>query len=377
MDTHAPVSGNQRVHSFVGVTKMLLFIIGEHDEAAVQWMTLECRQRGIETLCLAAQDFPRDIMLTALPDHSPLGGTLQTTEGEVALASISAAWHYLPGDVRPDPELDDISQQLVRRESRETLRGLYRALEDRIWVNPPHRERQASRRIFQLRLASQLGLSIPRTLVSNDPSRVRQFAERCGGQVVYKPLSRLVLFDDQGDPNAFGFATLLGKAELDENSDSICLSPCVFQEAIPNKRDITLYVIGEHVWAAEVVPAAGASGAQPALDYRRDGVWAQDYTPIVLPPAIELACKQLTRQLGLRMCNIDLIITPAGEYVFLDANPTDLWAGLEHRAGFPLCAALVDLLSGTTTVADHPYLRDRSTVFRPSAYQGLIAEETV
>jgi glutathione synthase/RimK-type ligase-like ATP-grasp enzyme len=151
----------------------------------------------------------------------------------------------------------------------------------------------------------------------------------------------------------------------------------VFQEVIRKKFDITLYVIGDYVWAAAVTPSLNGNDDGDNLDYRRNGLWSQEYTPIVLPPQVERACVQLTRQQGLRMCNIDLILTPEGEYVFLDANPTDLWVGIEHLVGFPLCAALVDVLSGTHTLADHPYLRDCSPVFRPSAYSGLIPKETL
>ena len=70
--------------------------------------------------------------------------------------------------------------------------------------------------------------------------------------------------------------------------------------------------------------------------------------------------------MGLRMSNIDMILTPDGEYVFLEANPNGQWAWIEDCTGFPLTTALVDELLGIDTLASHPYIKDRSLNFLPS-----------
>jgi glutathione synthase/RimK-type ligase-like ATP-grasp enzyme len=66
-----------------------------------------------------------------------------------------------------------------------------------------------------------------------------------------------------------------------------------------------------------------------------------------LPQEVESQCVHLTRALGLAFGAIDLILTPQGEYVFLEINPNGQWAWLQQVIpSLPLREALADLLIG-------------------------------
>jgi hypothetical protein len=179
--------------------------------------------------------------------------------------------------------------------------------------------------------------------------------------MVYKPQHSFLQLDAEGSPVSGVFVTLVTEQQLAANLDSIVIAPCLFQEVVPKRQEVTVYVIGPYVFAAEVRRPAEADGN--AIDHRIYGLENCRYTPMHLPLAVEKMCLAMTRQLGLGMCNFDLIHTPAGEYVFLDANPTEQWAFVEYITGFPLGAAMVDELLGVATVAEHPYLRERSLAF--------------
>jgi len=43
---------------------------------------------------------------------------------------------------------------------------------------------------------------------------------------------------------------------------------------------------------------------------------------------------------------IDLLLTPTGEYVFLEINPNGQWYWLELITGIPLTNAMCDVLTG-------------------------------
>jgi D-alanine-D-alanine ligase-like ATP-grasp enzyme len=43
---------------------------------------------------------------------------------------------------------------------------------------------------------------------------------------------------------------------------------------------------------------------------------------------------------------LDFVITPDGEWVFLEINPTGQYGFIEHATGAPLTAQLADLLTG-------------------------------
>ncbi|HEU4326487.1 MAG TPA: hypothetical protein VFS21_25320 [Roseiflexaceae bacterium] len=343
---------------------MLLLLTSAAHAPVAAWMEAECARRGVPHLRLYTEEFPQEIELSARPTEAGLRGSLACGGGEIALDTIGGVWQYLAAEVQPDPELDEVAARLVQQESRETLRGLYRALEHVPWINPPHIERAAGHRAYQLRLAAQLGLRTPRTLITNRPDHAATFLEECGGQMVYKPISPLVLTDADGEPTHVAYVTPITRESLSEHAEGIALSPCLFQEIVPKQRDLTVYVVGRRVWAT----AIESDGQTDEVDYRRGGLWSRPHRPALLPPALERRCVQLTQRMGLRMCNFDFVQTPDGEYVFLDANPTDLWAAIEQLVGFPICASIVDELLGVDTLADHPYLRDRALEFAPSLY---------
>ncbi len=48
---------------------------------------------------------------------------------------------------------------------------------------------------------------------------------------------------------------------------------------------------------------------------------------------------------GINFASLDMIITPEGEFVFLELNPNGQWLWLEMELGFPLVASLADLLT--------------------------------
>jgi hypothetical protein len=41
-----------------------------------------------------------------------------------------------------------------------------------------------------------------------------------------------------------------------------------------------------------------------------------------------------------------MIVTPSGEYVFLEINPQGQYGWMEHLIGLPISPALADLISG-------------------------------
>jgi hypothetical protein len=42
---------------------------------------------------------------------------------------------------------------------------------------------------------------------------------------------------------------------------------------------------------------------------------------------------------------MDIIVTPSGEFVFLDLNPNGQWLWLETELGLPLVSSMADLLT--------------------------------
>ena len=90
---------------------------------------------------------------------------------------VRAVWARKLWPPRLDEGLDERLRAMCVRESLAALEGFLDGLEGALWVNDPAREREAENKLSQLRLAAAAGLTVPRTLVTNDPSRARAFYE--------------------------------------------------------------------------------------------------------------------------------------------------------------------------------------------------------
>jgi glutathione synthase/RimK-type ligase-like ATP-grasp enzyme len=82
------------------------------------------------------------------------------------------------------------------------------------------------------------------------------------------------------------------------------------------------------------------------LDWRR--AYAQlRYELHALPKQVQTQLLKLTQLLGLQFSSLDLLLTPGGEYVYLEQNPNGQWYWLEERLGarLPLAEAMARLLA--------------------------------
>lgn len=340
---------------------MLLFLDQQID-AHADWVEAECDRRGVPYLRFCTETFPSATHLSVQIKEGELSGRIRTAQQEVALAEITGVWYRRPGDSTFHPELDPAYERFAYMETQETLDGLYRALWDRRWVSHPHCIRAANHKIHQLRLARQLGLQTAPTLVSNDPTQVLDFfVDTCNGHMIYKTLRQVSIAYEDG--SAYGiYTTQITRETLHQHLETIRFIPCLFQQLVPKQYELRINVIGDHVWSAAIYTQ---EAEHTKLDFR-PYTEACRQAPVLLPPALEAKCLAITRHLGLRMSNIDMIVTPDGEFVFLEINPNGQWAWVEDQVGFPLATALVDELLGVDTLANHPYRKRRSLHFEPN-----------
>jgi len=111
------------------------------------------------------------------------------------------------------------------------------------------------------------------------------------------------------------------------------LAPITLQAYIPG-TNIRSYVLGNAVYAAEIRSAS--------LDFREDSNAA--VLPVALPAHVQEQCLAIARTLFLTWTAIDWRLTPWGDYVFLEANPSPMFLHFERQTGFPITQELVHLL---------------------------------
>jgi glutathione synthase/RimK-type ligase-like ATP-grasp enzyme len=298
----------------------MILILGSPDDPHVNLIQDKIRQQAEPAICFDTRQFPTETKLSFFPKDTGVS-KLHISGEKIELSAIrSVYWRTFMG-IRTQDYPEAYLKEIATREIDSALGNLVRAL-DCLWVNSYAAIELHRYKGYQLRLLHGAGLRVPDTLISNDGDEVRGFYEQHHGQVIYKPVRG-------GAHTSKVTEEHLTEARLGELSEA----PVQFQAFIPGD-DIRVYLVGDELFAAEILT--------DVLDFRRDR--NAKINPIDLPGAIAKDCFILAKTLGLVFSGIDIRRTPAGEYVFLEGNPSPMFSYFEKVTGYPISDRLVDLL---------------------------------
>jgi glutathione synthase/RimK-type ligase-like ATP-grasp enzyme len=296
------------------------------------------RELGHEPVRLHRADLPQKADLTLSATADGWNGRVASRLGEISLEEVRSIWWRRPGAHRMPKGLGEVEGLFAQAETERAARGIWSVLEDCYWVSFPDNIRKAENKISQLRRAAGLGLETPRTIVSNEPERVREFYGTCDGNIVYKTLSSPFVASvwatgdievqckksmDESGREWFKrtiYTTPLREQDL-ELLDSLRTAPGLFQEYVPKRVELRVTVIGDEVFTAELQTQAHEATRHDFRHWDVDFVMAEHR----LPDDIAAKCVALTRSYGLNFSTSDFILTPDGRYVYLETNPNGQW----------------------------------------------------
>lgn len=108
---------------------------------------------------------------------------------------------------------------------------------------------------------------------------------------------------------------------------------------------MTVLVLARELDPKHITAAVITAGSwQGYVDYRTD-YDNLTYELVDLPEQVTTGIQRLMSRFGLIFGALDFVITPHGEWVFLEINPTGQYGFIEHATGAPLSAQLADLLT--------------------------------
>jgi glutathione synthase/RimK-type ligase-like ATP-grasp enzyme len=246
---------------------------------------------------------------------------------------VSVVWWRRANQIqKPNDHIDKETHEFISSEWRFALSSIWQSDFRGIWVNLPAADIRATAKTVQLRTAEACGLRVPETLISNTPELVHQFSDRFPNGIVVKKIAGVA---------GKSLATVaVQKDRLID--DEIRLCPAVYQEKI--KADFHLRVLA---FGSDIVALRFKSDQ---LDWRRN-----------LHLKVEAHCldreicnsiEALLTELGLEMGVLDFILSPFGEYYFLEINPQGQFLFFEQLGNIDLtgrCAEFfANLFKGNT-----------------------------
>lgn len=263
------------------------------------------KDKGVSFVRFNTEDFPQKISLTWKAEESAIDGELFFPGGHHTLLSqIRSCWYR-----RPFPP--NLSRNLISQQSREFAsneieaftKWLWVYLSDRFWINYPFVLRQAESKIINLKIASDLGFFIPRTIVTNNPKEALEFINKCNGNVINKVLGKGNV-ECQRD-YYFVYTHRVTGNDIGD-LENVKYAPALFQEYIPKSLEIRTTVVGSEVFSCEIHSQDSNKTLDDWRHYDFDNV---KHAVHRLPPPINALCLKMAETLNLKFATFDFILT--------------------------------------------------------------------
>ena len=303
------------------------------------------RARGADVLCFNLADFPPEVSLCATLDshHKGWSGSVGSHAQHVPLDALTSIWWRRPTAYKAPETYSPGERTFLEEEANRGFVGILDSLtlHQTLWVSRLHSIRRAELKPLQLAAAHQLGLHTPQTLLTNDPAAAHAFYEKCQGQVVLKAVSRGAIEGVHDKEHRFIYTSRVEPAHL-AKLEGIRATAHLLQGYLPKRFDLRVVVIGRQVFAAEI---RSQHSERTRIDFRQ-GYEDLTYAVHDLPGEIEAKVLALVRLFQLQFSSMDFLLTPDGNYVFLDLNPNGqfYWLQAYLHDRFPVKEAMADLL---------------------------------
>jgi hypothetical protein len=307
-----------------------VIIISSEADVHAQVVTKRLEALGSRAIILDSAFYPSQWRLTGgLSNNTSFHFTLEHNGTVLNENEVAGVWWRRPRRYIPPDSVGELHlRQFIVNESRQAFEGWLHCLGNKV-INPISADVAAGHKFLQLQCAAEVGLRIPKTLVTNSPERVMSFHEDTRNNTVFKQFTGI-------DWQFIGTQRLTKDAL--RHLDCVTACPVIFQEEIKKVADIRVNIVDGKAFPVIIQ----CKRSDTTLDWRIDQ--DRDYAPYKLSEDVENALIALMCRLGLRFGACDLALTDEGEYVFFEVNPQGQWLFAEIMTGQELSVAFARAL---------------------------------
>ncbi len=195
-------------------------------------------------------------------------------------------------------------------------------------------DRYASSKMLQLSIASQLGMKIPDTCFANYKDA---FSGLCGkhDDISLKPIDSDSIYT--GGENEYIFYSQKAKssAVMAQPDEAFMQTACFLQNYIEKQYELRITVCCDDVVACKI-DSQRQTDETGKVDWRQGYEHDLKHEIVDIPEEIKRFCLAFLDRMGLNFGCFDFIVTPDGEYVFLECNPNGQWLWIELLTGFDI-----------------------------------------
>ena len=251
-------------------------------------------------------------------------------------SEITAVWDRRPVPPsqllieHPNPEINKHNLE----EGHEFLSYLRYYLKDIYSIGSIVEDRPAASKMLQLAIAQSLGMRIPATCFSNRKGPIISLSQQYpfltlkslySGNVNISETEELVFFSQR-----------VNSADLLQQPDEAFTQTVSFvQNYVEKAYELRVTVINQDIIACKI-DSQLQDEDKGKIDWRQGYDYNLKHEIVELPERISQFCLNFLKQMKLNFGCFDFIVTPEGEYVFLECNPNGQWLWIEMETGYDI-----------------------------------------
>lgn len=333
-------------------------------------------QKGIRSVLLLGEEYPEGASLTIrheIPDQFEIAWVTSDSVVQFGLSDRISYWaRRVRGPGTPlSLHCDDADS--ADRENRAMLLGMREVLAgmpNTTSINPLQAKARANSKPLQLMVAKEVGLRTPETIFTNNVSDVREFIRRTGGSAIFKSQTPMVW--RQRTPDGYrshmAYSCLIDEEAI-INEESLRLCGATYQPRLPKDHEVRVTLMGSQCFASKLL---SQENEETSIDWRC-GQHDMPNEAINLPADITHLCVRYARRMGLLFGCFDFVVTPDGDWYFLECNEQGQWLWQEqHCPDIPVLDAFVQFIVNPSEAFRYDA---QSREFRLADYAGRWRED--
>jgi glutathione synthase/RimK-type ligase-like ATP-grasp enzyme len=259
---------------------------------------------------------------------------------ELRSAEITSVWERRPEApsalaIQNAPEINRHNL----KEARGFLQFLRYAIKDIYSIGSIVNDRVAASKMLQLQTAQKVGFITPDTCFSNRKEVILEWAAP-HEYVVLKSIDNDCVWNEEAGTEYVFYTQKINAAKLASLPDETFLQTVSYlQNYIEKACELRITVVGNNVFACKI-DSQLLDDDKGKIDWRQGYEHGLKHEAYELPQAISDHCVRFLQELGLHFGCFDFIVTPAGDFVFLECNPNGQWLWIEDATGLEISKAI-------------------------------------
>lgn len=320
----------------------MIVVLSNKKDSHYLYVKEQIEKMGGEIFLLDFSQYPEDIAISLRMDNESANVYFEFDDQKFNGKEIKTVWNRRKSQpAAPKGLIDENVREYIARESQFFLDSLPQIL-NCFWVSDPDAISLAARKPYQFFKAKELGFKIPQTIISNSQKLTKTFINQINDTIAVKALC----MPHVPIPNSEKEALILytkkkEREELRPLLVNIRNCPTVFQEYVEKEFELRITVVGNQIFPCAIYSQYSERTRE---DWRRYDLPNTPHKVHELPQDIQMKCLKLVQELDLVFGCIDMIVTPKGEYIFLEINPNGQWLWIERLTGMPIGKTIAEML---------------------------------